>query len=115
MAAQDFRNAVQWGKESVSDYIIQLKRSFQIAYGQEHLTIETRDTFLFSQQAGLKLTLIESPAVSGSTSYKQLCITATQKEKRQRELRRLRQQQERQGRTQNSRQISGYRNFLKAC
>ena len=55
---------------------------------------------MFSQlQAGLKLTLIESPAVSGSTSYKQLCVSAKQEEKRQSELRRLRQQQERQSRT----------------
>jgi len=77
-----------------------MERSFQIAYGWEHLTVETRDAFLFSQlQAGLKLTLIESPAVSGSTSYKQLCIIAKQEDKRQRELRHLRQQQERQGRT----------------
>jgi len=108
LAAQDF---VQWDKESVSDYITRLEQSFQIAYGREHLSVETTDGFLFSQlQAGLKLTLIESPAVPGSTSYKQLCVTAKQEEKRQRELRRLRQQQERQGRTQNSRQISGYCN-----
>ena len=108
-AAQEFRNAVQMDKESVSDYITRLERSFQIAYGQEYLSIKTRDAFLFSQlQAGLKLTLIESPAVSGSTSYKQLCITAKQEKKRQRELRRLRQQQDRQIRTQSSRQVSGY-------
>ena len=110
LAAQDFRNAVQWDKECVSDYITRLERSFQIAYGREHLTVETRDAFLFSQlQAGLKLTLIESPAVSGSTSYKQLCVSAKQEEKRQSELRRLRQQQERQSRTQNSRQSPGHR------
>ena len=97
-------------KSGVSDYITRLERSFQIAYGREHLTVETRDAFLFSQlQAGLKLTLIESPAVSGSTSYKQLCVSAKQEEKRQSELRRLRQQQERQSRTQNSRQSPAHR------
>jgi len=53
--------------------------------------------------------LIGSPAVSRSTSYKQLCITAKQEEKRQRELRRLQQQQDRQPRTQSSRKVSGYR------
>ena len=59
--------------------------------------------FFNQLQAGLKLTLIESPVFSGSTSYKQLCVTAKQEEKRRTELRRLKQQQERQGRTQNSR------------
>ena len=110
LAAQEFRNAVQWDRESVSDYITRLERSFQIAYGRERLSNETRDAFLFSQlQVGLKLTLIKSPAVSGSMSYKQLCITAKQEEKRQRELRRLRQQQDRQTRTQSPRQTPGYR------
>ena len=49
LAAQDFRNAVQWDKESVSDYITRLERSFQIVYGREHLSVETRDAFLLSQ------------------------------------------------------------------
>ena len=49
LAAQDFRNAMQYDKESVADYIIRLERLFQIAYGQEHLSSETRDAFLFSQ------------------------------------------------------------------
>jgi len=34
LAAQEFRNAVQWDKESVSDFITRLERSFQIAYGR---------------------------------------------------------------------------------
>ena len=55
----------------------QLERSFQIAYGHEHLSIEIRDAFWFSQiHARLKLTLMEIPAVSGSMSYRQLCIAA---------------------------------------
>ena len=82
MAAQDFRNAIQREKESVSDYITRLERSFQIAYGRELLTTETRDAFLYSQlQAGLKLTFMESPVVSGSLLYKQLCVAAKQEEK----------------------------------
>ena len=72
------------GQRECFDYITRLERSFQIACGREHLSNETRDAFLFSQlQAGLKMILIESPAVSGSVSYKQLCITAKQEEKRQ--------------------------------
>ena len=46
------------------------------------LTRETRDAFLYSQlQAGLKLALMECPRVSGSLSYKQLCVAAKQEEK----------------------------------
>ena len=98
------------GTKSVSDYITRLEWSFQFAYGCEHLSNETRDAFLFSQlQAGLKLILIESPAVSGPVSYKQLCITAKQEEKRQIELKRIKQQQDKQFKAQSSRQVSGNR------
>ena len=77
LAAQDFRNAIQYDRETVSDYITRLERSFQIVYGREKLSSETREAFLFSQlQAGLKLSIMESPAVSGSLSYKPLCVVA---------------------------------------
>ena len=48
LAAQELRNALQRDKESVSDYITRLERSFQFAYGHERLTPETRDAFLQS-------------------------------------------------------------------
>ena len=35
LAAQEFRNALQREKESVSDYVTRLERSFQIAYGRD--------------------------------------------------------------------------------
>ena len=64
-----------------------MERSFQIAYGREQLSSETREAFLFSQlQAGLKLPIMESPAVSGSMAYKPLCVAAKQEEKRLLEL-----------------------------
>lgn len=107
LAAQEFRNALQHEKESVSDYITRLERSFQIAYGHESLTPETRDAFLYSQlQAGLKLILMESPAVSGSLTYKQLCVAAKQEEKRLMELKWRRQHLERQVRHQEARYTS---------
>ena len=60
LAAQDFRHAMQRETESVATYITRLERAFQIVYGHERLTAETRDAFLYSQlQAGLKLTLME--------------------------------------------------------
>ena len=81
MAAQDFRHTMQRDAESVANYSIRLERAFQIAYGHEMLSAETRDAFLYSQlQAGLKLSLMESPPVSGSLADKQLCITAKQEE-----------------------------------
>ena len=99
LAAQEFRNAIQREKESVSDYISRLERTFQVACGHKNLTAETRDTLLYGQlQAGLKLILMESPAVSGSLSYKQLCAAGKQEEKRLLELKRRRQHQERQTR-----------------
>ena len=96
LAAQDFRHMLQRDVESVASYITRLERAFQIAYGHERLTVETRDAFLYSQlQAGLKLTLMESPAVSGSLSYRQLCTAAKQEEQRLLELKRHRQFRER--------------------
>ena len=115
LAAQEFRNALQHDKECVSDYITRLERSFQIAYGHEKLTPETRDAFLYSQlQAGLKLTLMESPAVSGTLTYKQLCVAAKQEEKRLIELKRRRLHQERQGRYQEARYTPNSRSAVQS-
>ena len=106
LADQDFRNAIQREKESVPDYISRLECSFQVAYGHESLTAETRDTSLFGQlQAGLKLILMESPAVSDSLSYKQLCTAAKQEEKQLLELKWWRQHQERKVRNLDQRYL----------
>ena len=87
LAGQDFRHAMQEGSESVADFVRRLERLFQIAYGREGLTVQTRDTLLYSQlQEGLRYNLIKSPAVSGADSYKQLCIAAKHEEKRLSEL-----------------------------
>jgi len=81
LATQDFRHIIQSETEGVATYITRLERVFHIAYGHEKLTVETQDAFLYSQlQIGLKPTLMESPAVSGSLSYQQLCITAKEEE-----------------------------------
>lgn len=61
LAAQDFRHAVQDNAEPVADYIRRLERLFQIAYGRDNLTTETRETFLHSQlQEGLRYDLMKS-------------------------------------------------------
>ena len=64
-------------------------------------------SYNYSQlQAGLKLALMECPAVSGSLSYKQLCVAAKQEENRLIELKRRRLHQERQVRNLEVRYMS---------
>ena len=51
------------------------------------MSAETRAALLFGQmQEGIKFELMESPAVSGATDYKQLCLSARNEEKRLAEL-----------------------------
>lgn len=47
LAAQDFRHTVQREDEPVPDFIRRLERTFNIAYGREGMTGETRDTLLY--------------------------------------------------------------------
>ena len=69
-------------RTAVADYVRRLERPFQIAYGREGLSSETRDTLLYSQlQEGLSYNLMKSPVLSGSDSYKQLCVSAKREEK----------------------------------
>ena len=56
---------------------------FRTAYGRDEMSTETREVILYTQMhAGLKYSLIESPAVSRATDYKQLCLSARNEEKR---------------------------------
>ena len=83
LAAQDFRHLVQQEAEAVGDFIQRLERTFQIAYGQDQMLKETRDTLLHSQlQEGLRDELMRSPTVSGSHEYSELCLAAKNEEKR---------------------------------
>lgn len=82
MAAQDFRHSLQKSSESVSDFIRQLEKTFQIAYGKDHLNHVTRDTLLYGQlYEGLTYNLMRSPAVSHAQSYPELCTAAKGKER----------------------------------
>lgn len=88
LAAQDFRHASQHESESVGEFIRRLERIFQIAYGGDPMSAETRDTLLHGQlQEGLKYEILKGPAVSGAQSYTGLCLAAKNEEKRQAELR----------------------------
>ena len=92
LAAQDFRHAAQKRGEPVSDYIRRLEQLFRRAYGRDGMSDETQETFLHSQlQEGLSFELMEAPAVSGSHTYRDLCLAARNEEKRRAELAKRRQ------------------------
>ena len=49
IAAQDFRHLAQSDGEAVSDFLCRLERTFQLAYGRDHMSAETRSTFNFKK------------------------------------------------------------------
>ena len=94
MAAQDFRHTRQEDGESVATFIRRLERTFQIAYGHDRMSTETRDTLLHGQlQEGLQHEIMRAPAVSGAQTYRELCVAARNEEKRLDELRKRKQYQ----------------------
>ena len=91
MAAQDFRHAMQKDAEVVADFTRRLERTFRIAYGNDRLSVETREAFLYSQlQEGLCTDLMQNPSVSGALTYKTLCIAARNEEQRMEEMKKRR-------------------------
>ena len=92
VAAQDFRHASQHEKEPIADYIRRLEQLFRVAYGRDAMSDETRETLLHSQfQEGLSYELMKAPAVSGSHTYRELCLAAKNEEKRLTEFLKRRQ------------------------
>ena len=92
LAALDFRHSSQQPNESVSDFIRRLENIFQTGFGHERISNETREMLLYGQlHEGLLLTLMESPAVSGAQSYKELCVAAKREERRLAELKKKQQ------------------------
>jgi len=107
LATQDFRHAIQKDEESVADYIRRVEHYFQIAYGHDNLSVETREAMLFGQlQAGLKYSIMKSPAVSGCQSYRDLRVAAKNEEKCLVELRHRQQYQKNQGHQGNPKKSS---------
>ena len=87
LAGQDFRRTVQLDSESVADYVCRLEKAFRVAFGNDKLGKETKETMLYGQlQEGLRLGILRSPSVSGAMSYKELCMAAKNEEQRQAEL-----------------------------
>ncbi len=95
LAAQDYRHTRQGGQERMSTFIRRLERTFQIAYGHDSMSAETRDTLLHGQlQEGLLHEIMRAPAVTGAQTYKELCLAACNEEKRLAELRKRREYQQ---------------------
>ena len=56
LSALDFHHAMQKDSETVADYIQHLERTFQIGFGRDKMSIETRNALLHSQlQSGLAI------------------------------------------------------------
>ena len=86
LAAQDFCHTFQIEAELVGDFIRRLECTFQLAYGRDKISSDTR-TLLHSQlQEGLRYCILQTPTVSGAQTYSVLCLAAKNKEKRQSQL-----------------------------
>ena len=73
--------------ESVGDFIRRLERTFQLAYGRDKISSDTRSTLLHSQlQEGLWYCILQTPTVSGAQTYSALYLAAKNEEKRQSQL-----------------------------
>ena len=94
LAAQDFRHTIQGSDEKVTDFVRRLERTFQVAYGRDGLPATTRDALLHGQlHEGLRYEIMQGPSVSGASSYKELCMSAKNEERRLAELRKRQQYQ----------------------
>ena len=93
LAALDFRHINQKETENVSEFIRRLERTFQIAFGHDPMSTETRDVLLYGKlQDGLRIDLVsKAPAISGAQNYQELCIAAKNEERRLAELKKRRQ------------------------
>ena len=69
-----------------------MEHIYQIAFGRENLSAETRDMLLYGQlQEGLSYSLIESPSVSSAQNYRELSIATKKEERRLAELKKKQQ------------------------
>ena len=94
LAAQDFRHTSQGDQETVADFIRRLERTFAIAYGQDGMSLETRQTLLHGQiQEELRYNQMKVPAVSGAQTYLEFCMAAINEEKGQAELKKWQEYQ----------------------
>ena len=71
--ALDFRHITKKETKSVSDFIRRLANTFQIAFGHDPMSAETRDWLLYGKlQDGLRIDLVSKPpAISGAQSYQE--------------------------------------------
>ena len=81
LAAQDFWHTRQRESETVTDFICRLERTFQLAYGRDPTSPDTRQMLLYGQlQEVLRDELMKSSAVSGALACPELCLAAKNEE-----------------------------------
>ena len=68
LTALDFKHVTQKESESVSDFIRRLEQMFQLAFGYDPMSTETRDILLYGKlQDDLRIDLVsKAPAISGA-------------------------------------------------
>jgi len=77
-----------YSTDTGTDYVCRLERAFHIAFGNDKLGKETKETMLYGQlQESLHLGFLRSASVSRAMSYKELCMAARNEEQRLTELR----------------------------
>ena len=83
LSAIDYRHITQKESENVSDFTRRLEHTFQLAFGHDPMSTETRDVLLYGKlQDGLRIDLVsKAPAISSAQSYKELCIAAKNEER----------------------------------
>ena len=60
LAAMDFRHIAQKENESVSDFIMRLECTFQLAFERDHMSSEACDVLLYGMlQNGLRIDLVK--------------------------------------------------------
>lgn len=83
-------------RKTVTDYMGWLQQCYQLVYDKDKLTLEAKEAIFGQLRAGLSYQIVKSLAVSGSQSYRGLCVAANTEEKCIAELRH-RQQYQRSG------------------
>ena len=67
--------------KTVADYVCWLEKAFRVAFGNDKLSKEAKETMLYSQlQKSLHLGILRNPSVSGVIPYKELHIEQHQTE-----------------------------------
>lgn len=95
LPAQDFCHSIQEEQEAIYTFIQKLERAFCVVYGEDNLKLQTKHaihTDSCRRDSNIHVySLMRSPSVSGALYYKELCMAAKNKQRRQIELKKHQQ------------------------